>query len=1173
MSLEKKSIIVPESSGSGPRTEKQQRRMEELRNGAVEKKDGVKKHKKIEDRILDEMEMLNRRRVDSKEKEVSEKKMDEFGEGNKETKKREEKEPAEKPNEGIEKEGNEVESLLVNEINDLREKVIESIKEGDLESAKLLRRDIAQRLNEYKENGAMSQEAINSFLEDWKDLIPNKNNENKSKDDDSEVVKTKMAFDEVMARWDIKDPEKANRVRKTIGIERKEIEKNKVESLRREIKETEAFGEFGVSLDELKKMEGFEALSHGQRLLVAENLKQIILGRIHEEAGEKYKEDTAKARFLGRIWQNISKRYQIAKLEKSTAKDIISGGMEVNGGILAHLIERAGDGPDVEVEKDGSLKMLYVSGSENLSIEEKEVIENFNNIASKFSRVPEEWRFDTASKKEQKEYQDLREQYEKAKAGVLGIKKGEVGDKAAALCMNDIDSHVYGNQNLNTHPDVEEQLQNITDKNVWMHAMANVATERGIYSAAGFITRSVTTGLFGIAGLPLAAAGVGGFMARRRAREVLREHEMEARRGVKDSSSEAKNFVNADQLRGKLEKLAEKVILEENPEKKEKLLTSLRARISYTQGKIEDGLVDYGKGENRFASQYELISSLGAAVSGIEVGSAGESKLEKRLESFLNFKERKISEAQEKYLRNQMIKGAAIAAGFAVAGYALRQFGEEWFGWGKKAGVEVIKAKAAPFTLVDGQSDIRPGGGSSPDGLSSVDSASVSHGALNEQSNPGISEQTHVNTSAEVNPDVVSVVGASSVEDASQELAKEIPAIEYTVKSGDNIWGIIENKLETQGLFEGMEEGQRTHLIDTFKDKITAMSPQELKEIGITSGDPNVLKAGESINLTSVLGDTEALPSAMHASEMLSDVQIEAIEANNIKIADWIASHPNQSITAERIDNILSGGGTETFTPDVLRAADDVMQDKIKNIYEHGFLFFKGSQIEEWTGNPSDGIVGIKDMPVENILKGNFGEPFGGGLDAAQENNREQLLEFLNELKSEIEPKSGETTEEYIRRALADQISATEKSAKILDIETLDGLTAESSGEDITGSELRKNITIENLDVHSEVIDDITKSKVVLSGSLEGYTGTEMLSPDYLNNINTESLDPSLAKDVAKTVSRNLSLEIAAYNQLKSDGMEEKAAVLLNDIHEKVLLYDDIIGKGVIDHSKIPGME
>lgn len=404
---------------------------------------------------------------------------------------------------------------------------------------------------------------------------------------------------------------------------------------------------------------------------------------------------------------------------------------------------------------------------------------------------------------------------------------------------------------------------------------------------------------------------------------------------------------------------------------------------------------------------------------GFDVRSLG--KMEKLSQERLD----KIESTKKKALIAKAL--VAISAGVIAGRATSGLLDADFLGLSEKVGSETaldmedVKTSVEMQTppLADGQSDVMP---------EHTQSANVDE-VVPEQSQVDVLGEQTVETEgkniSQAGERVIESTGARGV-------------IEHTVKSGDSVWSIIEDKLEAQALFEGMEEGQRTHLIDTFKDKITSMSPEELKDIGIVSGDPNALKVGETLDLTSILGDSEALPEAMLDAETLSDAQIESIEANNVKIAEWTQSHPGESLTSDRINEILSGTDVDTLSTEVLSMADDVMQNKIKSIYEHGFLFFKGSQIEEWTGNPTDGIVGVKDMKVENILKGNFGEPFGGGLDAAQENNREQLLSFLNELKAEVKPIDGETTEEYVRRALVIQIVETQTpediSANVSDV-------------------------------------------------------------------------------------------------------------------------------------------
>lgn len=457
--------------------------------------------------------------------------------------------------------------------------------------------------------------------------------------------------------------------------------------------------EFGLNIENLKEIEGFNNLSYGQKLLVLENLKQLTLGRIQEEALEKYKTKTTEAKFLGRVWLAVSKKYQIAKLEKTTASEIVKGGMEAHKRVLQQLVNGIKEiGLEVE-ERNGKLEIQYAV-FENLSPEEKKIVDNFNKIANEFSRMPYEWGLKTATKEEQARYYELKKQYEEANAQILKLrlKKNNNDLQEASLYINDIRGKVELNQFFTAHPEVEEQLQKIREKKTWLKALSNVVTERGIYATAGFITRSITTSLIGLAGIPLAAAGMGGWMARKRAKETLIEREKMARRGVKDISKEARNFVEAENLIKKIDTLIQKIESEENLERKKQLCESLSTRVFYTQDKIEKGLVIFGTEEERLKNQIEIIQKLSKArvyvVNYLGIEGRAPTELEKRLEKFLEFREKKISKTQREYIIRETAKGAFLGAGFALAGYALRHFASEWFNW-KKPPEIISKASAA----------------------------------------------------------------------------------------------------------------------------------------------------------------------------------------------------------------------------------------------------------------------------------------------------------------------------------------------------------------------------------------------------------------------------------------------------------------------------------------------
>jgi len=436
--------------------------------------------------------------------------------------------------------------------------------------------------------------------------------------------------------------------------------------------------ELNIKKEDIEKIEGFNELSSGQQLLVLENLKQATLKDIRVEGLVKSKKDIVEAKFLGKIWKGISKKYQIAKIEKTTAKDIKEAGIKFYKENLEQLsIGMRVNGPEVKM-KGGHLEIQYADA----------FFVDFNEAATKFSKIPDEWSKETASKEEQEKYKEAKKRYDKERERLLSFKAKEKGGEEAALYMNNVENNIILNQLLNTHPEVEEQLKKIEDEKVWKKVLKDIVTERGIYAGAGFLTRTATISMIGIIGAPLAAAGMGGFMARRRAKETLKEREIMARKGEEDKSKEAKDFVDAEYLHESINFLIDELNDYESlsADKQEEMIRSLKFHIEDAQNKIKDGTVNYGEKNARLFNQYELIEkiSLGNALfkylgSGVEY----KEKYEKDIEiigGFLEKQDKEISDAKKKYVRDQIIRGAIMGAGFATAGYAIRHFAEH-LGW------------------------------------------------------------------------------------------------------------------------------------------------------------------------------------------------------------------------------------------------------------------------------------------------------------------------------------------------------------------------------------------------------------------------------------------------------------------------------------------------------------
>lgn len=452
------------------------------------------------------------------------------------------------------------------------------------------------------------------------------------------------------------------------------------------------FKEFNIQKEDLSQIEDFDKLSYGQQLLVLENLEQLTLGRVQEEAFTGYKKEVGESKFLGKVWKNITKKYQIGKKEKEVAGDLREGGFEIHKETLKQLVDGMKNfGVEVDVSEEGILEIQYASGFTDLNDEEKGRVREFNILATKFSRMPAEWGYETATKDQQEKYKELKEVVDYKMAEITSLrtmdelKKEEYSDDYnPTKYMYDLDSKISLNQFLNTHPDAEQELQKIESEQVWTKAFKNIATERGLYFGAGFATRSVTTSLLGVVGLPIAASFTGGWIARRRAKETLREREVLARKGDKDASKEAKNIIDADNLTKKINSLLDKINSVKNQEERKRFLRQLAARVEYAQDKIDAGLVNFGNLDERIKNQYDLIKgiSLGGSTVVAE-GVEAKQELMERLGEYLDFKEEKIDKAQSKYVRNQMIRGAVLGAGFSSAGYAIRHLFDLNVGSGK----------------------------------------------------------------------------------------------------------------------------------------------------------------------------------------------------------------------------------------------------------------------------------------------------------------------------------------------------------------------------------------------------------------------------------------------------------------------------------------------------------
>lgn len=279
-------------------------------------------------------------------------------------------------------------------------------------------------------------------------------------------------------------------------------------------------------------------------------------------------------------------------------------------------------------------------------------------------------------------------------------------------------------------------------------------------------------------------------------------------------------------------------------------------------------------------------------------------------------------------------------------------------------------------------------------------------------------------------------VGSEAIQTGTQEAggaivetpAQVVPKIEYVVGQGGTLWGGITEQLNTQGTFAGMQEGQKTYIIDALKDKFAAMSPAELKAIGITSGSIDVIHPGDHIDLTKVLGDAQLMPDIVRHAEALTPGQIYSIEHPTV-------AHPITGVTPE-----VSVPAPETTTttvmpqeiapidPAIITAADDIVTNYVdENFGTKGFLGF-GAQHGVDSIDWKDAEVGFANQSVDDVMSvhpsafPNDGVRHFGVEDySATQKMQAGLLEVQKE--TGINSRPAETVVDYLKRAAVTTLS------------------------------------------------------------------------------------------------------------------------------------------------------
>lgn len=477
----------------------------------------------------------------------------------------------------------------------------------------------------------------------------------------------------------------------------------------------------------------------------------------------------------------------------------------------------------------------------------------------------------------------------------------------------------------------------------------------------GYATRTITANLGVFAALPLVSGVIGGFMARQKAIESLEEEKLFKRGGkerAKDRALKEKisqleskiaqtqnkeeqeklqkelnkaleqkellNFVSAENLSKKIDQLSDKILAAKTDEEKRRLAAKLEARLNYTLRKLEDGFVNFGGGADYLNNQFELFDKL--ADGQLALTSLEADKIKDRKGRPLDYRVARFLGHKEKKIkkdiRKKVIKGAAVAAGASVLGYGIRHFF-----WG------------GPGVL---DKDVTVGGGEGAEaGLTNFD-----------------------------------------------EALKGTPESYFEEVGKGGVWGATEDQLEKHfgTAFKGLDEAQRTYIIDAIKDKIVA-DPEKFGLVGVE--DIDNLKPGSKIDFSSIFQDEAGLEKIFGKAGALTDEQVENILRNNAILRDWVNNHPGEQLTSEKVERILDAAKIEPLKmpseladievpkpviPEVPQiGGEETVQQAAEEVAREEAPRVVAEKVSDIAGGTYEYFLANHDRLVEGALRFNYG--------------------------------------------------------------------------------------------------------------------------------------------------------------------------------------------------------
>lgn len=613
--------------------------------------------------------------------------------------------------------------------------------------------------------------------------------------------------------------------------------------------------EFGISMEELAQIEGFEGLTLPQQRMVYENLVQSTLGYVKEETLSRYSEAEAAKRaeakspygkFVGNAWAGIrsvlTKDFNLIKIEKEVVAKFANGGLITHKTILEQLVRGVPRTHQDEETGELLVDLVHMEFDRKNRPAEYEAVRKLNDAAHKFAKIPLAWREDTlgvdgvkenewgVTKMLKERFSDSRKNHlsykesERAFAEARGIleqtlREGGKNEKEIANILLGVDSRVNQLQFIQTSPDAVAELGNISDKNIYYETAKSLFSKSGLgYVALGYVGRTMATGLIGWFAAPVVSSGIAASKSWNKTAAELRERDRMARKGAVDMKEDALNIVSADSLIEKTRRLLESYYkLEQEIDeqvadgispvelisKSIALIKRIVARADYIHDKQKLNKVNYGTRDQSIGKQVDLYELLGeVTVITQNYDLPANERLTARLDRYLEYKDKTIDTKRRSYRRAELGKQALIAGGFAVAGALIA----EYFKSVPAAREALPQSTPQPATR---------GLGAAP-ATESVTPPAAPVQEIAPKAMP---------SSPLVSPEVLSLKS-------------------YSIKFGDTLTKILKENLPEIKNISNPVDKERA-LANLFK----SLTPDELNAIGVRSGVVDSIYAGDTIKL------------------------------------------------------------------------------------------------------------------------------------------------------------------------------------------------------------------------------------------------------------------------------------------------------------------------------------